>query len=63
METCSPLISTMKTLNKMVIKVSANVQINRLVNMEHYIYHYNFKRFQKKLNQSAPVEYRHALVA
>ncbi|WP_373459919.1 IS3 family transposase [Neobacillus driksii] len=31
--------------------------------IEDYIYHYNYKRFQKKLNQRAPVEYRHALVA
>ncbi|KGM46283.1 hypothetical protein NP83_01255 [Neobacillus niacini] len=31
--------------------------------IEEYIYHYNYKRFQKKLNQRAPVEYRHALVA
>ncbi|WP_407707509.1 IS3 family transposase, partial [Bacillus mycoides] len=23
-----------------------------------YIYHYNYKRFQKRLNHRAPIEYR-----
>lgn len=31
--------------------------------IEEYIYLYNFKRFQKKLNQCAPVEYRITLAA
>lgn len=31
--------------------------------IEEYVYLYNFKRFQKKLNQCAPVEYRITLAA
>ncbi|WP_406603730.1 IS3 family transposase [Neobacillus rhizosphaerae] len=31
--------------------------------IEDYIYHYNYKRIQKKLKQRAPIEYRHALAA
>ncbi|WP_406603694.1 IS3 family transposase [Neobacillus rhizosphaerae] len=27
------------------------------------MYHYNYKRIQKKLKQRAPIEYRHALAA
>ncbi|MEY8742957.1 IS3 family transposase [Bacillales bacterium AN1005] len=30
--------------------------------IEDYIYHYNYKRSQKRLKQRAPVEYRHALL-
>ncbi|WP_418910715.1 IS3 family transposase [Bacillus subtilis] len=31
--------------------------------MKDYILFYNLERFQKKLNQCAPVEYRNTLVA
>ncbi|MBJ8031843.1 IS3 family transposase [Bacillus cereus group sp. N21] len=31
--------------------------------IEKYIWFYNNKRFQKKLNQCAPIEYRNTLVA
>jgi transposase InsO family protein len=31
--------------------------------LEDYIYHYNYKRRQKKLKKRAPIEYRHALAA
>ncbi len=31
--------------------------------VEEYIYFYNYQRFQAKLKQRAPVEYRHALAA
>lgn len=31
--------------------------------LEDYIYHYNYKRRQKKLKKRAPIEYRHALTA
>ncbi|WP_139172088.1 IS3 family transposase [Paenibacillus typhae] len=31
--------------------------------VEGYIYFYNYQRFQAKLNQSAPIKYRHALAA
>ncbi|WP_429663215.1 IS3 family transposase [Bacillus gobiensis] len=31
--------------------------------MEDYMYHYNYKRFQKRLNQCAPIEYRATLAA
>ncbi|WP_177201454.1 IS3 family transposase [Bacillus sp. OV322] len=31
--------------------------------LDEYIYHYNYKRRQKKLKKRAPIEYRHALVA
>ncbi|MFP3359580.1 IS3 family transposase, partial [Planococcus sp. SIMBA_143] len=31
--------------------------------IEDCIYHYNYRRFQKKLKQRAPIEYRHALAA
>ncbi|WP_081677044.1 IS3 family transposase [Paenibacillus alvei] len=31
--------------------------------MEDYIYHYNYLRFQTKLKQRAPIEYRCALAA
>lgn len=31
--------------------------------IEDFIYHYNYKRTQKKLKKRAPIEYRHALVA
>ncbi|WP_368600919.1 IS3 family transposase [Paenibacillus glucanolyticus] len=31
--------------------------------VEDYIYFYNYQRFQAKLKQRAPIEYRHALAA
>lgn len=31
--------------------------------IEEYIYYYNYQRFQAKLKQRAPIEYRHALAA
>ncbi|MGE7765713.1 IS3 family transposase [Peribacillus sp. NPDC096540] len=31
--------------------------------IETYIYHYNYKRFQKRLNHRAPFEYRISMVA
>lgn len=31
--------------------------------VEDYIYFYNYQRFQAKLKQRAPLEYRHALAA
>lgn len=31
--------------------------------IEDYIYHYNYKRTQKRLKKRAPIEYRHALAA
>jgi hypothetical protein len=31
--------------------------------VEEYIYFYNYQRFQAKLKQRAPIEYRHALAA
>lgn len=31
--------------------------------VEQYIYFYNYKRFQKRLNHLAPIEYRHQMVA
>ncbi len=31
--------------------------------VEHYIYFYNFQRFQKRLNHLAPIEYRHQMAA
>ncbi|WP_223811631.1 IS3 family transposase [Bacillus wiedmannii] len=31
--------------------------------METYIYHYNYKRFQKRLNYRAPIEYRILMAA
>ncbi len=31
--------------------------------LEDYIYHYNYKRRQKKLKKRAPIEYRHAFTA
>ncbi|MBP1153873.1 transposase [Paenibacillus sp. PvR018] len=31
--------------------------------IEDYIYFYNYQRFQAKLKQRAPIEYRHALAA
>ncbi|MFB7035143.1 MULTISPECIES: IS3 family transposase [Bacillus] len=34
-----------------------------LLSINHSIQFYNHDRFQKKLNQCAPIEYRHTLVA
>jgi len=31
--------------------------------MKEYIYFYNYQRFQAKLKQRVPIEYRHALAA
>ncbi|WP_417894394.1 transposase [Bacillus pseudomycoides] len=31
--------------------------------IETYIYHYNYKRFQKRLNHRAPIEYRISMAA
>ncbi|RFT65563.1 hypothetical protein D0U04_18955 [Bacillus clarus] len=31
--------------------------------IETYIYHYNYKRFQKRLNYRAPIEYRISIAA
>jgi hypothetical protein len=31
--------------------------------IEEYIYFYNYKRFQKRLNHRAPIEYRISMVA
>ncbi|WP_439741711.1 IS3 family transposase [Bacillus pseudomycoides] len=31
--------------------------------IETYIYHYNYKRFQTRLNHQAPIEYRISMAA
>ncbi|WP_459580231.1 IS3 family transposase [Bacillus thuringiensis] len=31
--------------------------------IETYSYHYNYKRFQKRLNHQAPIEYRISMAA
>ncbi|WP_353050931.1 IS3 family transposase [Bacillus mycoides] len=36
---------------------------NRIPAIEIYIYHYNYKRFQKRLNHRAPIEYRISMAA
>lgn len=53
--------SHLKTEKLYIEQCKSEEEIRQAI--EDYIYHYNYKRFQKKLKQRAPVEYRHALVA
>lgn len=52
--------SHLKTEKLYRIECKSEEEIKQAI--EDYIYHYNYKRFQKRLKQRAPVEYRHPLV-
>ncbi|MEH7081366.1 IS3 family transposase [Neobacillus drentensis] len=53
--------SHLKTEKLYIIQCNSEIEIRQAI--EDYIYHYNYKRIQKKLNKRAPIEYRHALAA
>jgi len=53
--------SHLKTEKLYIEQCKSEVEIRQAI--EDYIYHYNYKRIQKKLKQRAPIEYRHALAA
>ncbi|WP_329610129.1 IS3 family transposase [Pseudalkalibacillus berkeleyi] len=53
--------SHLKTEKLYIEKCKSEKEIRQAI--EDYIYHYNYRRFQKKLKQRAPIEYRHALAA
>ncbi|WP_420491295.1 IS3 family transposase [Neobacillus drentensis] len=53
--------SHLKTEKLYIEQCKSEVEIRQAI--EDYIYHYNYKRIQKKFNQRAPIEYRHALAA
>lgn len=53
--------SHLKTEKLYIEQCKSETEIRQAI--EDYIYHYNYKRLQKKLKQRAPIEYRHALVA
>lgn len=53
--------SHLKTEKLYIEQCKSEVEIRQAI--EDYIYHYNYNRAQKKLNQRAPIEYRHALAA
>lgn len=53
--------SHLKTEKLYIKQCKSEEEIRQAI--EDYIYHYNYKRFQKKLKKRAPVEYRHALAA
>ncbi|WP_442865150.1 IS3 family transposase [Alkalihalobacillus sp. CinArs1] len=53
--------SHLKTEKLYINKCKSEKEIRQAI--EDYIYHYNYRRFQKKLKQRAPIEYRHALAA
>ncbi|RDI39986.1 IS3 family transposase [Falsibacillus pallidus] len=53
--------SHLKTEKLYVNKCTSREELEQA--LEDYIYHYNYKRRQKKLKKRAPIEYRHALVA
>jgi putative transposase len=53
--------SHLKTEKLYIEKCKSEREIRQAI--EDYIYHYNYKRFQKKLKQRAPIEYRYALAA
>ncbi|WP_248737889.1 IS3 family transposase, partial [Neobacillus rhizosphaerae] len=50
--------SHLKTEKLYIEQCKSEVEIRQAI--EDYIYHYNYKRIQKKLKQRAPIEYRHA---
>ncbi len=53
--------SHLKTEKLYINQCKSESEIHQAV--EDYIYHYNYHRFQAKLKQRAPIEYRHALAA
>jgi len=53
--------SHLKTEKLYIEQCKTEIEIRQAI--EDYIYHYNYKRIQKKLKKRAPVEYRHALAA
>jgi putative transposase len=53
--------SHLKTEKLYLNQYNSGAEIQQAV--EEYIYFYNYQRFQAKLKQRAPIEYRHALAA
>ncbi len=53
--------SHLKTEKLYLHQCKSETEIHQAV--EEYIYFYNYQRFQAKLKQRAPIEYRHALAA
>jgi transposase InsO family protein len=53
--------SHLKTEKLYLNQCKSESEIHQAV--EEYIYYYNYQRFQAKLKQRAPIEYRHALAA
>ncbi|MBN3523688.1 IS3 family transposase [Paenibacillus apiarius] len=53
--------SHLKTEKLYLHQCTSEVEIHQAV--EEYIYFYNYQRFQAKLKQRVPIEYRHALAA
>lgn len=53
--------SHLKTEKLYIAQCKSEEEIRQAI--EDFIYHYNYKRTQKKLNKRAPIEYRHALAA
>jgi transposase InsO family protein len=51
--------SHLKTEKLYLLQCKSEVEIHQAD--EDYIYFYNYQRFQKKIKQRAPIEYRHAL--
>lgn len=53
--------SHLKTEKLYLHQCKSEAEIHQAI--EEYIYFYNYQRFQAKLKQRAPIEYRHALAA
>ncbi len=53
--------SHLKTEKLYMTECKSEVELRQAI--EDYIYYYNYKRFQKKLNKRAPIEHRCALAA
>ena len=53
--------SHLKTEKLYLIQCNSEAEIRQAV--EDYVYNYNYQRFQAKLKQRAPIEYRCALAA
>ncbi|ETT31314.1 integrase [Paenibacillus sp. FSL R5-808] len=53
--------SHLKTEKLYLLQCKSEEELHQAV--EDYIYFYNYQRFQAKLKQRAPIEYRHALAA
>ncbi|WP_206777231.1 IS3 family transposase [Bacillus cereus group sp. N21] len=51
------------TYSKTITLFKGDTLREQIQAIETYIYHYNYKRFQKRLNHRAPIEYRISMAA